>query len=66
LSLSELFPQSFVAIQTDNSVLSPGGLVLGCAASILSGKMFLERFDAIKVGKIALSSDHAATPRSRL
>uniref|UniRef100_A0A7S0X8K4 Uncharacterized protein n=1 Tax=Mantoniella antarctica TaxID=81844 RepID=A0A7S0X8K4_9CHLO len=39
---------SFVAIQTDNSVLSPGGLVLGCAASILSGKMFLERFDAIK------------------
>ena len=38
---------SFLAIQTDNGIVTPGGLVLGAAACGLAGKMFLDRFDAI-------------------
>ena len=39
---------SFLAIQTDNAIVSPAGLLLGAAACGLAGKMFLDRFDAIE------------------
>ena len=38
---------SFLAIQTDNGVVTPGGLILGAAGCVLAGKMYLDRFDAI-------------------
>jgi hypothetical protein len=48
-------PQSFLAIQTDNAIVTPGGLLLGAAACGLAGKMFLDRFDAIDVGGLGVS-----------
>ena len=35
---------AFLAIQTDNAVVSPGGLVLGAGACLLAGKGFLGAF----------------------
>ena len=42
-----LFAGAFALIQTDQTVLSPGGLALGAVACFFSGKYFLDRYDAI-------------------
>ena len=42
-----LFAGAFALIQTDQTVLSPGGLILGAVACGISGKYFLDRYDAI-------------------
>ena len=42
-----LFAAAFALIQTDQTVLTPGGLCVGAVACFFSGKYFLDRYDAI-------------------
>eukprot|EP00227_Mantoniella_beaufortii_P019630 CAMPEP_0197589268 /NCGR_PEP_ID=MMETSP1326-20131121/10273_1 /TAXON_ID=1155430 /ORGANISM="Genus nov. species nov., Strain RCC2288" /LENGTH=187 /DNA_ID=CAMNT_0043154185 /DNA_START=13 /DNA_END=576 /DNA_ORIENTATION=- len=39
---------SFALIQTDQDIITQGGLVLGAVACVIAAKVFLDRFDAIK------------------
>jgi len=42
-----MFAGAFALIQSDQTVLSPGGLALGAVACLFSGKYFLDRYDAL-------------------